>query len=587
MVLLRRRLACCTWNREISNSIDFDQTPNGIMTYNGLESCILSANNTCEDESVASRGGDECPSDSHDEDDSSCSSSNNASGSFSSQWTVMKRDEHEWDYLERESVANEKPQVSDVETMKEKFAKLLLGDDATGGRKGHSSALALSNSITKLAGGVFGELWKLEPVSEERKSKWKKEMEWLLAPTNYMVELVPAKQYGANGRTLEAFHFPALNFLLVLQTNNLTHFVYYIITLKQIMRPKARGDIHMNLPALRKLDSMLLESLDTMKNVEYWYEEGGVQAHERNSRGWVPVPRVPVDGLSDGQRKKLLNQAKLVHQIFKAAKSINESILIDMPIPNIIGDALPKSGKASLGEDLYRTLNTISSSAIGMLNSLNIKTEQGALETINRLETAIYAWKERILEQTSAKSPSRTSWSLKDPSMELDKMEFLINRAEALLQQIRIRFPNLPQTFLDVMKIQYGKDIGHAILEAYSRVVGNLAFNILTRIGDIAQQDVLIDPNSPMATNILPGVKNVVGISGICVSSISARHTLPIDRVNNIQGKFSLLKAEKASYASSLLSDESNTNSVAVTPIPSPRCCLGKEACFTPPKMSP
>lgn len=28
-------------------------------------------------------------------------------------------------------------------------------------------------------------------------------MEWLLSPTNYMVELVPGKQNGANGRTLE------------------------------------------------------------------------------------------------------------------------------------------------------------------------------------------------------------------------------------------------------------------------------------------------------------------------------------------------------------------------------------------------
>ncbi|KAI3792896.1 hypothetical protein L2E82_06788 [Cichorium intybus] len=559
MVVLRRRLACCTWIRDISNSIDFDQSPNGIMTYNGLENCILNAN-SCEDESVASRG-DECPTDSLDEDDSSCtSSSNNASGSFSSQWTVTKRDEHqqdEWDCSESVTKENPslKPEISDVEIMKEKFAKLLLGDDTTGGRKGHSSALALSNSITKLAGAVFGELWKLEPLSEERKSKWRKEMEWLLAPTNYMVELVPAKQYGANGRTLE------------------------------IMRPKARGDIHMNLPALRKLDSMLLETLDAMKNTEFWYEEGGIQAEGRSSKWWLPMPQVPVDGLSDGERKKLLNQAKLVHQIFKAAKSINETILIEMPIPKIIGDALPKSGKTSVGDDLYKTLNTISSSSIGMLNSLNLKSEQGALETINRLETAVYAWKERILEQTSAKSPSRTSWSLKDPSMELDKIEFLINRAEGLLQQLRIRYPNLPQTFLDVMKIQYGKDIGHAILEAYSRVLGNLAFNILTRIGDIAQQDVLIDPNSPMAKYTLPGVKNVVGISGISVSNISSRHT-SIEKVNNIQGKFSLLKVEKASYAS-LFSDESNTNSVAATPIPSPRCCMGKEACFTPPKMSP
>lgn len=54
------------------------------------------------------------------------------------------------------------------------------------------------------AGTVFGELWKLEPLPEERKSKWIREMDWLLSPTNFMVELVPAKQKnGANGRMLE------------------------------------------------------------------------------------------------------------------------------------------------------------------------------------------------------------------------------------------------------------------------------------------------------------------------------------------------------------------------------------------------
>lgn len=57
--------------------------------------------------------------------------------------------------------------------------------------------------IFEFAASVFGELWKLEPLAEERKNKWRREMDWLLSPTNYMVELVPAKQSGANGRTME------------------------------------------------------------------------------------------------------------------------------------------------------------------------------------------------------------------------------------------------------------------------------------------------------------------------------------------------------------------------------------------------
>ena len=54
---------------------------------------------------------------------------------------------------------------------------------------------------------VFGELWKLEPLPEERKSKWRREMDWFLSPTKYMVELVPTKQNGANGRMIEVCQF--------------------------------------------------------------------------------------------------------------------------------------------------------------------------------------------------------------------------------------------------------------------------------------------------------------------------------------------------------------------------------------------
>lgn len=74
----------------------------------------------------------------------------------------MKRDEHgsdEWELSDsspQRYYVKEKPsyalQFSDVDVMKEKFAKLLLGEDVTGGRKGISTALALSNSITNLAG---------------------------------------------------------------------------------------------------------------------------------------------------------------------------------------------------------------------------------------------------------------------------------------------------------------------------------------------------------------------------------------------------------------------------------------------------
>nr|GMC88158.1 rop guanine nucleotide exchange factor 1 [Ipomoea batatas] len=40
----------------------------------------------------------------------------------------------------------------EIELMKERFAKLLLGEDMSGGGKGVCTALAISNAITNLSG---------------------------------------------------------------------------------------------------------------------------------------------------------------------------------------------------------------------------------------------------------------------------------------------------------------------------------------------------------------------------------------------------------------------------------------------------
>nr|XP_016493191.1 PREDICTED: rop guanine nucleotide exchange factor 14-like [Nicotiana tabacum] len=464
MVIMRQTLACCTRNREFS--IDFTEQER-ITTYDGLESCIRNCQ-SYDNDSATSRG-DGDVTDSLNDDDSRSSSSNNAFESFSSQWTTKKRDD-QGSCDNGNFYVKGKPaytiQFSDVETMKDKFAKLLLGEDVTGGSNGVSTALALSNAIINLAASVFGELWKLEPLAEERKRKWQREMDWLLSPTKHMIEFVPAKQSGSNGQRLE------------------------------IMTPKARADIHMNLPALQKLDSMLLGMLDSMDNTEFWYTEVSSRAEEKSTRWCLPSPKVPIAGLSDTERKKLLNQGKLANQIFKAAKAINENILAEMPVPSVIKDALPKSGRESLGEDLYRILTAESTSAEEMFNSLNLRSENSALEAVNRLEGAILAWKERITDQ----APVRRSWSfVKDPISELDKLEVLLSQAEALLQQLKTKYPNLPQTFLNVTKIQYGTDIGHLIMEAYSRVLLNLGYSIWIRIGEILQVDISSNPNSSAA----------------------------------------------------------------------------------------
>ncbi|XP_062095715.1 rop guanine nucleotide exchange factor 14 [Humulus lupulus] len=562
MMRRRRRLSCCSGEREIS--MDFDEHEiNGnerVMTYDGLENSIR-INQTYENEtdSLDDDGDDEL----------SCSSTKDVFGSFPPKWEMSSESPSHISLKEKSLSFS--IDSSEVDAMRERFANLLLGEDITGGCKGLTSALALSNAITNLAARVFGELWKLEPLPDERKSVWRKEMDWLLSPTKYMVELVPAKQNGANGRMLE------------------------------IMTPKARADIHMNLPALQKLDSMLIEALDSMVSTEFWYAEGGSRAEGRSKnapkgskRWWLPMPQVPDSGLSDSARKKLIKQGGVVHQVFKAARSINQSVLFEMPVPTIIGVALPKSGKASLSEGLYKVLTAESRSAEEMLKSLNLKSEHSALDVINRLEAAVFSWNERIREQGSGDSPVRASWStfIKDPMSELDRMELLLDRAEALIQQLKTKYPNLPQTFLDATKIQYGKDIGHSILEAYSRVLGNLAFSILCRIGDVMREDAASNPSAATCcfAGVLLNVTNnysSVRFDGVDGTPHSTSTSTP-STVTSATSNSSRSSSSSISISSGTCDSEYNSYcdakpSPSVSSTPSRRrvWCIGREACVS------
>ncbi|GAB2272890.1 hypothetical protein Dimus_007707 [Dionaea muscipula] len=318
--------------RNFAGNSNFIKTNSaGMITYDGLESCILKSSSYRIE--VGSGQEDAFATGSLDDNGTSISSGRDPFCS-SSHWGMKEDDQQadEWD-IPRKSrpYTTRKPahvlQFPDIDVMKEAFAKLLLGEDVTGGCKGVTSARALSNAITNLGASIFGELWKLEPVPEEKKTKWRKEMDWLLSPANYMIELVPAKQNGPNGRAFE------------------------------IMTPKARSDVHMNLPALQKLDSMLIEILDSMVKTEFWYAEGSTLSEGRDGsslegkRWWLPFPRIPRNGLSEKARKKLLCQGNLVHQVFKAAKSINEDVLHGMPVPGALKEAVPRV-RAILAQNL-------------------------------------------------------------------------------------------------------------------------------------------------------------------------------------------------------------------------------------------
>ncbi|XP_044489929.1 rop guanine nucleotide exchange factor 1-like isoform X2 [Mangifera indica] len=415
----------------------------------------------------------------------------------------------------------EKPdtELSEVEMMKERFAKLLLGEDMSGGGKGVCTALAISNAITNLSATVFGELWRLEPLAQQKKAMWKREMQWLLCVSDSIVELVPSIQQFPGGGTYE------------------------------VMATRPRSDLYVNLPALKKLDAMLISMLDGFGETEFWYVDRGIIVGEgvecdgfsslvsngrpsvrQEEKWWLPCPKVPPKGLSDDSRKKLQQCRDCTNQILKAAMAINSSVLAEMEIPNSYLETLPKSGKACLGDIIYHYITADQFSPECLLDYLDLSSEHHTLAIVDRVEAAVHVWKQKDQRKhTSHMKARRSKWGGKVKGLVADteKNNFLARRAETLLQSLRIRFPGLPQTALDMNKIQYNKDVGQSILESYSRVMESLAFNIMARIDDVLYVD---DANKQCAAAESLSVFSRGGLSGVPIQKPMSPSPFSIQR---------------------------------------------------------
>ncbi|PSS17927.1 Rop guanine nucleotide exchange factor like [Actinidia chinensis var. chinensis] len=349
---------------------------------------------------------------------------------------------------------------SDTELMKERFAKLLLGEDMSGGGKGVSSALALSNAITNVAASVFGEQKRLEPMAPERRARWRKEIDWLLSVTDHIVEMVPSKQISKDGTNME------------------------------IMTTRQRTDLHMNIPALRKLDAMLIDCLDNFKDQnEFSYvskdeESEKGKSKRQDDKWWIPTPKVPPNGLSEVTKKWLQFQKDSVNQVLKAAMAINAQVLSEMAIPENYIDSLPKNGRASLGDSIYKSITGGDYfDPNHFLSTMDLSSEHKILDLKNRIEASVVIWKRKM----NAKD-GKSSWS---SAVSLEKRELFEDRAETALLIIKQRFPGLPQSTLDISKIQYNGDVGHAVLESYSRILESLAYTVISRIEDVLHADSL------------------------------------------------------------------------------------------------
>ncbi|KAL5984084.1 hypothetical protein ACLOJK_018186 [Asimina triloba] len=149
------------------------------------------------------------------------------------------------------------------------------------------------------------------------------------------------------------------------------------------------------------------------------------------------------------------------------------------------------SGKSCLGDIIYRYLTADQFSPECVIRCLDLSSEHHVLEVVNRLEAAIHVWSLKGQKKQLLRTNRRQSWGCKVRGLvsDAEKSNLLAQRAESFLQFLRLRYPGLSQTVLDMNKIQYNKDVGQSILESYSRVLESLAFNIMARIDDLIYVD--------------------------------------------------------------------------------------------------
>ncbi|XP_065012523.1 rop guanine nucleotide exchange factor 7-like isoform X3 [Musa acuminata AAA Group] len=375
--------------------------------------------------------------------------------SVPSSWPTRKSSDSDADADDERTDSNDAKadKLRDIELMKERFSKLLLGEDMSGCGKGVCTALAISNAITNLCATVFGQLWRLEPLPPEKKSMWRREMEWLLCVSDHIVDLMPSWQTFPDGSKLE-------------------------------------------------------EILDSFNDPEFWYVDQGIVAPDsdgsasfrrtlcrQEEKWWLPVPHVPLDGLHENTRKQLQHKRECANQILKASIAINTDTLAEMEVPETYLSSLPKNARASLGDLMHRYVTSDQFSPDCLLDCLDLSSEHQALEIANRVEASTYIWRRRRVARPVSNrngiATTKSSWSaaVKDMVVDAGKRELFADRAETILLCLKQRFPGLTQTALDVCKIQFNKDLGKSILESYSRVLESLAFNIVARIDELLYVD--------------------------------------------------------------------------------------------------
>lgn len=86
-----------------------------------------------------------------------------------------------------------------------------------------------------------------------------------------------------------------------------------------------------------------------------------------------------------------------------------------------------------------------------LLSHLDLSSEHKVLDLKNRIEASIVIWKRKMNNKDG-----KSAWG---SSVSLEKRELFEERAVTILLLLKHKFPGIPQSTLDISKIQFNKVI--------------------------------------------------------------------------------------------------------------------------------
>ncbi|CAI7861047.1 unnamed protein product, partial [Closterium sp. NIES-53] len=164
--------------------------------------------------------------------------------------------------------------------------------------------------------------------------------------------------------------------------------------------------------------------------------------------------------------------------------------------PPLHPSTLPRSPlqnvRAVVGDRVYAALHANPFTDDKLLSTVDLSNQKAALKLACKLEAAEQIWMRQLaLAREPQLSHTLGGSYLSTSSRDVVRLEESLQRVSSCLAAIRRRWPDLPQTTLDLAKIAFNGDIGKAVLESYSRVLEGAASNIRSRIRDVLHANYL------------------------------------------------------------------------------------------------